>query len=246
MSRFLLLYVTTDSGGIGTDPVTLTPTEHYKEDDWTAGPTWTDNVASTKTWDTSAGVITAGTQNSLTVYEGDGAAGTKLGTTSTPKAIQWLQTDDWITLYIVMKIQTSLNKYVLAFAGAVTRFFWLISDADGKLAVSSRNNTGNTLSVLSGVINDNAFRVYAIRLKNVDGDGVLDVWVNSTKLTGDTDAGYNSNEVGTGAQNLYNNPGATASADVSFGELIMFKAEHSDEVIGNVIDFLGDKWGITV
>jgi len=235
------------AGSLGPlDPATLSPDEHYKEDGWSAGITWSS--AGVQKWNFDAGTSpTPGTQNGLTYYQSVGSA--NIISNTTPKSLTFAVTDTGITLYLVVRPDSGLrNRTVFYLTGNNGNRLWRVKiDSVGQFYTQARDGGAQNLIINpSGAIDNSTFQVWVLRIKNVTGDGALDVWLNLVKNSV-INASWTATLIDAfwSGNTIWNNDGGAEAWRGAFAEMIFFKALHTDITIERVIAFLKTKWAIT-
>jgi hypothetical protein len=256
MSRFLLLYDAPSSGGGGggggVDPATLTPAEHYNDTTVSATPVyWVDIVGSAAAFDSKGAGILPTTYNSLACWNNtNGADYYFRSASSTPRAMQWANTENWITIYMVIGLSSSFNNsgYPFQFidgAGGGSGVFGYATQGTGVMSFIVRDGTPNTMTQLTGDLRDSTPRVYAWRIKNVTNDGISDLWINDVKSATVTVNPFVP-IASDGNSTLFNTVTTGEGAWLSqFCEVILFKAEHTDDQCSGISQFLMAKWGLS-
>lgn len=238
--------------GFSLDPSDLQvpPVEHFSPASWYFDGIfkWRDSLEITREWSSiETGSTTLINQNGLNAQEATVVA---YGGPSQPKPLSSiLPTDTWITMYIVTRWDGGISD---------TAYEIIAEEANNKIQLRTTGtdqlqlvhvcNTSQTLTLTSS---NNAIKsgwqVWAWRMKNVTGDGILS-WHNRQDAPQTienpswtamrTDGGIGSDN------NLFSNLAKTEFWDGAFGELILFKNWHSDKTIRRVNKFLEEKWAI--
>lgn len=247
MRSFLLLYdaPSDDTGPL--DPATLSPAEHYLETTWNGSGHWT-NGQTAGVFDTRTSGITATTVNSLKAYVSNGTTTQILRSlSSTPIALQFADTETWITYYMVFAVSAGapVNRYPFWMAETGGDEHFGFHNADGTVGFWWRDVSNRAATqVTPAAVSDGNPRVYAWRVNNVTNAVVADLWVNGTKNT-TVSTNPMTKIANTSTPNLFNTVIANNAFQGTWCELIQFKAEHTDGQIERVTTFLKSKWGIT-
>jgi hypothetical protein len=253
MSSLLTLFEAPASAAWDGDPADLTPAEWYNETTWfwEGEPDWRELTGgANQAFDTMTGAaaITPTSKNSLTCYE-SAAAGSLHSLSATRNFSEWLTTDPWITIYIVARWDGGADDTLLWFDGAQANELWRVKvSSSNQFYTQVRATNSESLIISPGVDSTSSgWHVWAIRIHNITGAGVIDWFQEQETPVNVTNASWVAMGIGvqTNINRIFSNNSLTEKWDGALAELILFKEEHTDAQVQAINSFLATKWGIT-
>ena len=250
MSRFLLLYAEVSGTDSPLDPGTLSPSEHYKEDGWffEINPDWRDDIEGVnRAFDNGGSNLTPTSQNGLTCWESAGNS-TLNSLSSLRSGTTWLEADNYITMYFVVRWDGGTTDYLLDWFGATgSQGFQVAMTTGDRSFFKVTDESSNILQLYPATVLSSGWQVWALKIQNLTNDSKA-TWINKQS---EPISVSQSTWVKTGLENstatnrIFTNLDLTLRWDGAMAELIMFRDNHDDSTMLRVNQFLQNKWDIT-
>jgi hypothetical protein len=243
-----LLLLRNKGNGISNPIPDLSPDYHYDETTHTAPDDWYDKIGSNH-FTQNVGIV-EGTQNGLTVWTN--SLSNKYLEDTANSALDFSALDNYVTIYLVMKVESSANGRYLFHKADASDYIGILyyPDATGRLFRVKSGSIYLETSASEANLPNGEWGVWTMRLKNIANDGALQVFKNGAVFGTEKTSGSYPVTAGSANAVLFNTTAHNLACNGGIGELIMFKgnsahANHSTETVLSVATYLMSKWGIS-
>ena len=243
-----LLLTLNGQSSLNPSELAVPPVEHYTPVSWyyDGAFKWRDSLEIAREWNfVQFGSTSIVFQNGLFAQEA--TAVSYVGASPPQPLSSILTTDAWITMYVVTRWDGGISNSLYEVVGLVANNkIQLRTAGTNQLQLLHQCSTLETLTLTSSVNAISAgWQVWAWRMKNVTGDGILS-WHNRQDIPQSiVNPSWTAMSTDVGSDNrLYSNIAKTEFWDGALGEIILFKDRHSDGTIKRVNQYLERKWAI--